>query len=91
MAHLFYTKSLYLSKLKFKKKFYIGAYLIYNVVLVSGMCHSDSVIYTHISILFQILFPYSYYTVLSRVPCAIVGPRWLSVLYTAVCILIPAS
>ena len=37
------------------KKF-IGVYFSYNVVLVSGVQQSDSVI--HISILFQILFPY---------------------------------
>ena len=32
--------------------------LIYNVVFVSGVQHSDSVIHIHIYILFQILFPY---------------------------------
>ena len=31
--------------------------LIYNVVLVSGVQQSDSVIHLHIAILFQILFP----------------------------------
>ena len=36
---------------------FIGAYLIYNVVLVSGVQQSDSVIHIHIFILFQILFP----------------------------------
>ena len=36
--------------------FYTGVQLIYNVVLVSGVWQSDSVI--HISILFQILFTY---------------------------------
>ena len=36
--------------------FYTGVRLIYNVVLVSGVWQSDSVI--HISILFQILFTY---------------------------------
>ena len=30
---------------------------MYNVVLVSGAQHSDSVIHIHIFILFQILFP----------------------------------
>ena len=34
---------------------YIGVQLIYNVVLVSGVQQSDSVI--HISVLFQILLP----------------------------------
>ena len=32
--------------------------MIYSVVLVSGVQQSDSVIHIHISILFQILFPY---------------------------------
>ena len=39
----------------FKNLFYTGVQLIYNVVLVSSVQQSDSVI--HISILFQILFP----------------------------------
>ena len=38
--------------------FYIGAQLINNVVLVSGVQQSDSVIHIHVSILFQILFPF---------------------------------
>ena len=37
---------------------FIEVYLIYNVVLVSGIQQSDSVIHTHKSTLFQILFPY---------------------------------
>ena len=32
--------------------------MIYNVVFVSGVQQSDSVIHMHIPILFQILFPY---------------------------------
>ena len=32
--------------------------MIYNVVLISGVQQSESVIHIHISILFQILFPY---------------------------------
>ena len=32
--------------------------MIYNVVLVSGVEQSDSVLHIHITILFQILFPY---------------------------------
>ena len=43
--------------LEFKKKF-IGVELIYNVVLVSGVHYSESVIHIHISTLFYILFPY---------------------------------
>ena len=43
--------------LLFKKiLFYTGVEMIYNAVLVSGVRQSDSV--THISILFQILFPF---------------------------------
>ena len=42
----------------FKFLFYIGEQLINNVVLVSGVQQSDSVIHIHVSILFQILFPY---------------------------------
>ena len=38
--------------------FYIGVQLINNVVLVSGVQQSDSVIHIHVSILFQILFPF---------------------------------
>ena len=42
----------------FKKfLFYIGVWLIYNVVLVSSVQQSDSVIHTHTAILFQNLFP----------------------------------
>ena len=35
---------------------FIGVYLIYNVVLVSAIQQSDSVIHVHISTLFKILF-----------------------------------
>ena len=38
--------------------FYSGVYLMNNVLLVSGLQQSDSVIHIHISILFQILFPF---------------------------------
>ena len=38
--------------------FCIGVYLIYNVVLVSDVQQSDSVIRINVSILFQILFPF---------------------------------
>ena len=36
---------------------YIGVWLIYNVVLVSTIQQSESIIHIHISTLFQILFP----------------------------------
>ena len=38
--------------------FYIGVYLIYSVVLVSGVQESDLVIHIHMSIIIQILFLY---------------------------------
>ena len=38
--------------------FYIEVQLIYNAVLVSHVQQSNSVIHIHISILFQILFPF---------------------------------
>ena len=41
----------------FEKNF-IGAQPIFNVVLVSAVQQSDSVIHTHIATLFQILLPY---------------------------------
>ena len=42
----------------FKKLFYIGVGLIYNVLLVSGVQQSDSVICVlHVSILFPSSFP----------------------------------
>ena len=49
--------------------FYIGVQLIYNVVLVSGIQQSNSVIHMYVSILFQILFPYRLLE--SIVPCVI--------------------
>ena len=42
----------------FLKKIFIGIQLIYNVVLVSGIQQSESVIHIHIFTLFKILFPY---------------------------------
>ena len=36
-------------------KNFIGVYFIYNVVLVSGVQQSDSVIHIHVSFLFQII------------------------------------
>ena len=48
---------------------FIGVWLIYNVVLVLGVQQSESVI--HISTLFEILFPYRYYRVLSRIHCVV--------------------
>ena len=59
--------------------FYTGRGLITNV---SGVKQSDAVV--QVSILFQILSPLGYYRILSRVPCVMVGPCWLSVLNIAV-------
>ena len=56
--------------------------MIYNVVLVSGVQQSDSVIHTHISILFQILFPYRLLQSTGESSlCYTVGPHWLSILF----------
>ena len=47
--------------------------MIYNVVLVSGVQQSESVIHIHISTLFffRLFSHIGHYRVLSRVPCAI--------------------
>ena len=60
--------------------------LIYKVVLVSGVQQSDSVIHTGIFFLSD-AFPLGFLrnTELSSL-CYTVGPGWLSVLYTVVCI-----
>ena len=52
---------------------FIGIQLIYNVVLVSVIYQSESVIYIYIYIctLFQIIFPYKPLQSFCRVPCAI--------------------
>ena len=65
--------------------FYIGIQLIDNIVLVSGVQQSDSVIRIHVSILFQILFPFRLLQSIEQSSlCYTVGP-WLSILNTAVC------
>ena len=65
--------------------FFIEVELIYNVVLVSGVQQSNSVIYIYIK--FQILFPYRSLQNIEYSPlCSTVGPCWLSILYTVVCI-----
>ena len=50
---------------------YIAVYLIYNVVLDSGLQQSDLVICEHIFILLWILFPYCLLQSMDRIPCAI--------------------
>ena len=56
--------------------------MINNVVLVSGVQQSDSVIPMEVSFLFQILFPFR---LLKNIEpsflCYSVGPCWLSILY----------
>ena len=62
--------------------------MITNVVLISGVQQSDSVIsiHTHVSILFQILFPFRLLQNIEQSSlCYTVGPSWLSILNTAVC------
>ena len=60
--------------------------MINNVVLVSGVQQSDSVIHIHVSILFQILFPFRLLQNTKQRPlCYTVGPCWLSVLNITAC------
>ena len=55
-------------------KFYIGAQLMNNVS-VPGVQQSDSVTHIHVSILFQILFPFrSFYITEQSSLCYTVGP-----------------
>ena len=78
--------------------FLIEVYLIYNVVLVSGVQQSNSILHTyvcvcmHIYILFQILFHYRLLqdTEYSSV-CYTVGPCCLSILYIVVFICLPQT
>ena len=54
--------------------------MINNIVLVSGVQQSDSVIRIHISILFQILFPFRLLKNIEQSSlCYTVGPCWLSI------------
>ena len=58
--------------------------MINNVVLVSGIQLSDSVTHTHVSILFQLLFPFRLlHTIEQSSLCYTVGPCWLSILNIA--------
>ena len=60
--------------------FYIEVYFINNIVIDVGVQQSDSVIHIHVSILFQIIFPFSLlYNIKQSSLCYTVGP-WLSVL-----------
>ena len=46
------------SSLILKILFYIGVWLMNNVLLISGAQQSDSVLHIHLYILFQVLFPF---------------------------------
>ena len=60
--------------------------MINNVVLVSGIQKSDSVIHIQVSILFQILFPFRLLQNIEQSSlCYTVGPYWLSILNIALC------
>ena len=57
------------------------------MVLVSGVQQRDSVVHIHVSILFQILFPFRLLQNIEQNSlCYAVGPYWLSILYIVVCI-----
>ena len=59
--------------------------MIDNVVLVSGVQQSDSVIHIHVSILFHILFSIRLLQNTEQSSlCYTVGPCWLSILHIAV-------
>ena len=61
--------------------FYIEIQLINNV-RVSGVQQSDSVLHIHVSVIFQILFPFRLLQYIKQSPlCYIVGPYWLSILF----------
>ena len=58
--------------------------MINKAVLVSGVQQSDSVIHIHVSILFQILFPFRLSQNIEQSSlCYTVGPCWLSILNMA--------
>ena len=60
--------------------------MINNVVLVSGVQTSDSVLHIHVSILFQILFPFRLLQSIDQSSlCYTVGPCWIPILNIAVC------
>ena len=60
--------------------------LINNVVLVSATQQSDSVTHIHVSILFQIIFPFGLLQSIEQNSlCYTVGPCWLSILNKALC------
>ena len=57
-----------------------------KVVLVSGVQQSESVIHIHVSVLFQILFPFRLLCNIEQGSlCCTVGLCWLSILNITVC------
>ena len=71
--------------------FKIEVLLIYNVVFVSGLWQSDSVLHTHTHTHTHILFPILFsYRLLQNIEysslCCTVGPCCLSILCLVVCI-----
>ena len=60
--------------------------MIKNVVIVSGVQQSDSIIHIHVSILFQNLFTFRLiHNINQRSLCYTVDACWLSILNIAVC------
>ena len=69
--------------------FYILIQLINNVVVVSGVKQSDSVLNMYVSILFKILFPFKLLCNTEQSSlCYTIGPCWLSILNIAVASLV---
>ena len=61
--------------------------MVNNVVLVLGVQQSDSVIHIHVSILFQILFPFRLLQNIEQSSlCYTVGFCWLAILNIVVCV-----
>ena len=69
----------------------MGLWLIISVVLFSGVQHSDSIIHTHISILFQILFSRLLQNIEQSSLCYTVGSCWLSIFNVVMFMSIPKS
>ena len=61
-------------------------------MLVSGVQQSDPVIHTHVSILYQILFPLRLlHNIEQSSLCYTVCPCWLSIIYSSVYMSVPNS
>ena len=61
--------------------------MVYNIVVVSGVQRSEPALQIHTTILFQILSPHgSLQNIEQSSLCSTVGPCWLSILYTVVCV-----